>query len=52
MLGGGFPGIAAPFVPGQELSGVVEAAGAGAEARPGQRIYATPGKVVVQIVPS
>ena len=27
FLGGGFPGIALPFVPGQEVAGVVEAAG-------------------------
>jgi NADPH:quinone reductase len=26
FLGGGFPGIALPFVPGQEVAGVVEAA--------------------------
>ncbi len=30
FLGGGFPGIALPFVPGQEVAGVVEAAGDGA----------------------
>ena len=27
FLGGGFPGFALPFVPGQEVAGVVEAAG-------------------------
>lgn len=41
MLGGGFPGLAAPFVPGQELSGVVEAAEPGSDVQPGQRVYAT-----------
>ena len=29
FLSGGFPGIAPPFVPGQEVAGVVEAAGYG-----------------------
>ena len=29
FLGGGFPGLALPFVPGQEVAGVVEAAGDG-----------------------
>jgi NADPH:quinone reductase len=29
FLGGGFPGIALPFVPGQEIAGVAEAAGEG-----------------------
>ncbi|PXX55626.1 NADPH:quinone reductase-like Zn-dependent oxidoreductase [Nocardia tenerifensis] len=41
MLGGGFPGTTVPFVPSQEVSGVVEAVGAGAEVQPGQRVYAT-----------
>lgn len=41
MMGGGFPGLAAPFIPGQELSGVVEAVGRDAEVQPGQRVYAT-----------
>jgi NADPH:quinone reductase-like Zn-dependent oxidoreductase len=40
FLGGGFPGIALPFVPGQEVAGVVEAAGEGAGVRPGERVYA------------
>jgi NADPH:quinone reductase-like Zn-dependent oxidoreductase len=43
FLGGGFPGIALPFVPGQEIAGVVEAvgesAGEGADVQPGQRVY-------------
>lgn len=39
FLGGGFPGIALPFVPGQEIAGVVEAADAGAGLRPGERVY-------------
>ncbi|MFF0491100.1 NADP-dependent oxidoreductase [Nocardia sp. NPDC004068] len=41
MLSGGFPGMATPFVPGQEISGVVETAGEGTDARPGQRVFAT-----------
>jgi NADPH2:quinone reductase len=41
FLGGGFPGLALPFVPGQEISGVVEAAGARAGVQPGQRVYAS-----------
>jgi len=41
FLGGGFPGIALPFVPGQEVAGVVEAAGDGAGVQSGERVYAT-----------
>ena len=40
FLGGGLPGIALPFVPGQEVAGVVEAAGEGAGVQPGERVYA------------
>jgi NADPH2:quinone reductase len=40
FLSGGFPGIALPFVPGQEIAGVVEAAGDGAGVQPGERVYA------------
>jgi len=40
FLGGGFPGIVLPFVPGQEVAGVVEAAGDGAGVQPGERVYA------------
>jgi NADPH:quinone reductase-like Zn-dependent oxidoreductase len=40
FLGGGFPGIALPFVPGQEIAGVVEVAGEGAGVQPGARVYA------------
>jgi NADPH2:quinone reductase len=39
FLGGGFPGIALPFVPGQEVAGVVEAVGDGAGLQPGERVY-------------
>jgi NADPH:quinone reductase len=39
FLGGGFPGVALPFVPGQEIAGVVEAAGEGVGVSPGQRVY-------------
>jgi len=41
FLGGGFPGIALPFVPGQEIAGVVEAAGDGAGVQPGERVYSS-----------
>ena len=41
FLSGGFPGVALPFVPGQEIAGVVEAAGDGASVRPGERVYGT-----------
>jgi NADPH:quinone reductase len=40
FLGGGFPGVPLPFVPGQEIAGVVEAAGEGAGVQPGARVYA------------
>ena len=39
FLGGGFPGLTLPFVPGQEIAGVVEAAGDGAGVQPGERVY-------------
>lgn len=35
----GFPGLALPFVPGQEIAGVVEAAGERAGVHPGERVY-------------
>src|ERR1700742_2024764 len=43
FLGGGFPGVSLPFVPGQEIAGVVEAVGdgAGAGTRPGDRVWGT-----------
>ena len=41
FLSGGFPGLALPFVPGQEIAGVVEAAGDGAGVHPGERVYAS-----------
>jgi D-arabinose 1-dehydrogenase-like Zn-dependent alcohol dehydrogenase len=41
FLSGGFPGFALPFVPGQEIAGVVEAAGDGAGVHPGERVYAS-----------
>ena len=40
FLGGGVPGLALPFVPGQEVAGVVEAVGDGAGVEPGERVYA------------
>ena len=40
FLGGGFPGLPLPFVPGQEVAGVVEAVGDGAGVEPGERVYA------------
>ena len=39
FLGGAFPGVALPFVPGQEIAGVVEAVGEGADVKPGDRVY-------------
>ena len=39
FLSGGFPGLALPFVPGQEVAGVVEAAGDGAGVQTGERVY-------------
>jgi NADPH2:quinone reductase len=42
FLSGGFPGSALPFVPGQEIAGVVEAAGEGAGVLPGVPVYARP----------
>jgi NADPH:quinone reductase len=41
FLSGGFPGIALPFVPGQEVAGVVEAVGDGAGVQPGDRVFAS-----------
>jgi NADPH:quinone reductase len=41
FLSGGFPGLALPFVPGQEIAGVVEAVGDGAGIHPGERVYAS-----------
>ena len=41
FLSGGFPGLALPFVPGQEVAGVVEAVGDGAGVHPGERVYAS-----------
>jgi len=40
FLGGGFPGLAMPFVPGQEVAGVVETVGDEAGVQPGERVYA------------
>jgi NADPH:quinone reductase-like Zn-dependent oxidoreductase len=41
FVSGLFPGVAVPFVPGQEVAGVVEAAGDGAGVQPGDRVYAS-----------
>ena len=40
-LCGGFPGLTLPFIPGQEVAGVVEAAGDGTGVQPGERVYAS-----------
>lgn len=40
FLGGGFPGVAVPFVPGQEVAGVVVADN-GAGIKTGDRVYAS-----------
>ena len=39
FVSGGFPGLTLPFVPGQEIAGVVEAAGDGAGFPPGEQVY-------------
>jgi NADPH:quinone reductase-like Zn-dependent oxidoreductase len=41
FLGGGFPGVGLPFVPGQEIAGVVEEAAGGAGVQVGDRVYGT-----------
>ena len=41
FVSGGFPGLALPFVPGQEIAGVVEAAGAGVPVQPGEQVFGT-----------
>src|ERR1700751_2266238 len=41
FLSGGFPGVALPFVPGQEVAGVVQAVGDGAGVQVGERVYAS-----------
>src|SRR5579871_3314972 len=41
FLGGGFPGVELPFVPGQEIAGVVEEAADGAGVQAGDRVYGT-----------
>jgi NADPH2:quinone reductase len=41
FVGGGWPEITLPFVPGQEIAGVVEVAGEGAGVQPGERVYAS-----------
>jgi NADPH:quinone reductase len=38
FLGGGFPGVNLPFVPGQEVAGVVESA-RDSDLQPGERVY-------------
>ena len=39
LVSGGFPGLTLPFVPGQEIAGVVEAAGNGAGFLVGEQVY-------------
>jgi NADPH:quinone reductase-like Zn-dependent oxidoreductase len=39
FISGNFPGLALPFVPGQEVAGIVEAVGAGADVQQGDRVY-------------
>lgn len=41
FVSGGFPGVAVPFIPGQEIAGVVEAVGDGVDVQPGDRVYAS-----------
>jgi NADPH:quinone reductase len=39
FLSAGVPGVVLPFVPGQEVAGVVDAVGEGADVQPGERVY-------------
>ena len=41
LLSSGFPGVALPFVPGQEVAGVVQAVGDGAGVEAGDLVYAS-----------
>ncbi|HVT66175.1 MAG TPA: NADP-dependent oxidoreductase [Trebonia sp.] len=41
FLQGGFPGVSLPFVPGQEIAGVVDTAEEGGGVKPGDRVYGT-----------
>jgi NADPH:quinone reductase len=41
FVSGAFPGVPVPFVPGQEVAGVVESAFNGAGVQPGERVYAS-----------
>ncbi|MBR7828516.1 NADP-dependent oxidoreductase [Actinospica sp. MGRD01-02] len=41
MLAGGFPGLATPFIPGQEVAGVVADVGSGVDVERGDRVYGT-----------
>jgi NADPH:quinone reductase len=41
FVAGDFPGVAVPFVPGQEVAGVVEMVGEQADVKPGDRVYAS-----------
>jgi NADPH:quinone reductase len=41
FVNGDFPGISVPFIPGQEIAGLVEAAGEEAGVQPGERVYAS-----------
>lgn len=41
FVSGAYPGLAVPFVPGQEIAGVIEAAGDDADLQPGSQVYAT-----------
>ncbi|HEX3333607.1 MAG TPA: NADP-dependent oxidoreductase [Acidimicrobiales bacterium] len=39
FIGGNFPGLTLPFVPGQEVAGIVEAVDDGADIKQGDRVY-------------
>ena len=41
FIDGAFPGVTVPFVPGQEVAGVVEAVGEEAGIQPRERVYAS-----------
>ena len=41
FVDGSFPGISVPFVPGQEVAGVVDAVGGHADLKPGDKVFAS-----------
>lgn len=41
LMNGVFPGVTTPYIPSQEIAGVVEAVGEEADVQPGDRVFAT-----------